>query len=383
MFEDADRISIQAPLEPHQILAERMVSLPPECIQAATESPLAVFEAFVGYFDANYPFFELYDVDWSERVNEARQRINADMGECELFDVLDWLIEPLQDGHVSLVATINGDVVVSAPGRARVLQGIRQGAEAARRDPSEAAREFRRSVWFDSISQDILQGDGHLIGNDRVQYGMVADQIGYLAFSALDGFGEEGNQLEDNLSELERMLDEIIRFFEQSNATTLIVDLSLNFGGSDFMAREVASRFLHTPTVAYTKYAADALNPLPTRVSIEPDATRFEGDIYLLTSQVTVSAAEVMTLTLRQAEHVYHYGEPTRGAFSDALSRSLPNGWQLSMSNEVYLDASGQHWEAVGVSPEIEMTVFSDLDPIESHRRAIHMIVQHAVELSE
>ena len=280
MSEDESELLLTAPLEPHPILTRRLTSLPPGCTQVVPQTPVAVFETFVQYYDANYPFFELHDVEWSQRVSAARQRVNADMSDRALFDVLDWLIAPLRDGHVSLVAEIDGDIVVSAPGRASVLKYIRQGAEATGRNPTEAAREFRHAVWFESISQDILDGQGQLIGNDRIQYGMVEDRIGYLAFASLDGFGDEESQPAEGLQAFDSMLDEIMGFFEASGAKGLMLDLSLNFGGSDYMARAVASRFLHNPTVAYTKYAADAEDPVSTRVSIEPNPTRFGGGCF-------------------------------------------------------------------------------------------------------
>jgi C-terminal processing protease CtpA/Prc len=61
----------------------------------------------------------------------------------------------------------------------------------------------------------------------------------------------------------------------------------------------------------------------------------------------------------------------TLGALSDAVSRTLPNGWQLNSSNEVYIDSEGQHWKGMGIPPDIEMLVLSNADPIASHQEAI------------
>jgi carboxyl-terminal processing protease len=71
-----------------------------------------------------------------------------------------------------------------------------------------------------------------------------------------------------------------------------------------------------------------------------------------------MSAAEGFTLTMRAFPTVTHAGETTRGALSDLLERPLPNGWTLTLSNEVVLDADGESWERRGIPPDLPMDVF-------------------------
>ncbi len=372
-------LTIRSSVEPHRISAHRRLSLPPRCATQTPVDAVAVFDAFVGFFDHSYPFFSLHNVDWPTHVAEARQRVHVTMSDHALFDELSGLIAPIRDGHVALIAEIDGTGHVSSPGRARILQNLRQNALAAGEDPVAATRAFREEFWYKSVQADILDDKGHIVGNDLIQYGMLTEEIGYLALAALDGFGPDEATPEENLRSTRTLLDEVMIYFAARGAHSIVLDLSLNFGGSDYIAREVASRFLHQTTFAYTKFAGDADTPILTRVSIAPSTgVRFEGDVALLTSNVTVSAAEVLTLALRTQHHVSHFGEATRGAFSDALSRSLPNGWQLNMSNEIYLDPEERHWEAVGIRPDVERPVFQVTNPIESHKQAIQLLLQDA-----
>ncbi|PFG52567.1 MULTISPECIES: hypothetical protein [unclassified Marinobacter] len=42
-------------------------------------------------------------------------------------------------------------------------------------------------------------------------------------------------------------------------------------------------------------------------------------------------------------------GEPTQGILSDTLERHLPNGWHLTLSNEIYRAYDGQLYEDVSI----------------------------------
>ena len=376
---DGQHLNILLPMEPHRIGTFRLHELLAVCMNQTAADPKEVFDAFVGYFDANYPFFPLYDFDWPRRVEAARQRVNARMGDRGLFDVLDWLIHPLRDGHVSLVAEIDGTRYISVPGRANILKQIWQTASDSGTDPAEALSAFRHAIWFNSIQSDILHGRGHITGNDRIQYGMLTDEVGYLSFAAVGGFGPADAAPSDQLDAAQALLDHIMSFFETQEPRSIVLDLSLNLGGDDYIAREIASRFIEQCVISYTKYAGDADKPIMTRVDVEPSkGDRFDGTVFLLTSQITVSAAEVLVLLLKEQPHVVHAGERTRGALSDALTRSLPNGWQLSMSNEVYLDADGQAWESIGIPPDLAVPVFLKADPIYSHKSAVLEILEES-----
>ncbi|MEM1431454.1 MAG: S41 family peptidase [Pseudomonadota bacterium] len=374
---DGQRVTMGFPLEPHRIGAIRLPALPAICGVDPSADPVSVFEATVGAFEANYPFFDLYDVDWPARVADARARLDPEMDERALFEHLTGLMRPIRDAHVALIAEIDGAWHSFSPNRAQVLQTLRSAALARGEDPKAAAAAFRQALWYDSIGQDILGGQGHMAGNGLIQYGMLTEGVGYLALARLGEFAPDGAGPWEDLAVTQSLMEEIFGFLAEREAEALILDLSLNAGGSDFIAREIARRFLHAPGLAYTKYAADARWPIETRVRIEPHpGARFAGRVFVLTSQATVSAAEVLTLALRTQPHVSHVGESTRGALSDAVSRRLPNGWQLHLSNEVYLDADGRHWEATGIPPEREIPVFLDADPVASHRRAIRHILR-------
>lgn len=42
-------------------------------------------------------------------------------------------------------------------------------------------------------------------------------------------------------------------------------------------------------------------------------------------------------------------GEPTGGILSDAIGRTLPNGWKFALSSEIYSDTEGRVYEGTGI----------------------------------
>ena len=80
-------------------------------------------------------------------------------------------------------------------------------------------------------------------------------------------------------------------------------------------------------------------------------------------------------MAMRALPNVTHVGQKTRGALSDELSKSLPNGWSLNLSNEIYLDSKGRRWEGKGIPPQIALEVFSPKDLTLGHVEAVRRIV--------
>ena len=148
-----------------------------------------------------------------------------------------------------------------------------------------------------------------------------------------------------------------VRLFR--NAKAVIVDVSLNDGGRDAIARRLAGFFASARTVGYSKRPGDAKKEQPYQaIPIDPSkAARYTGPIYLVAGPKTLSAAEVFVLAMRALANVTQIGETTDGSLSDELLKPLSNGWILSLSNEVYLDSNRVSWEGLGIPPEIAVRI--------------------------
>jgi hypothetical protein len=115
----------------------------------------------------------------------------------------------------------------------------------------------------------------------------------------------------------------------RSRARAVILDISNNDGGFDSVAQHIAGRFAERPALAYRKIAFGAKDGAAGLRGHTVTARTPLGPVFLLTSDITLSAGEVLALYMRALPNVRHVGETTRGAFSDTTNKPLPNGWTL------------------------------------------------------
>ena len=355
-----------------QILFDRIDRLPAPCEQKRAWDAPEVFDVFAATFAEHYAFFAERGVDWPARVQAGRAKVAPGMPEGALFDVLSKMLEGLGDAHVELSAEIGGEARTFEEPHSRTLALLSARARAEGRPVKEVERAWL-GAYRDGILQRILGGKGRQIANDRIFWGFAGPQLGYLNVVTMGGF-DEGSP-EKERAALESALDEALPAFQ--GASAVIVDVTNNRGGYDFVARAIASRFAAKKTLAYAKtaYRAEGVEPQAFYVEPSPKA-RFTGRVYLLTSDVTVSAGEVFTLSMRALPNVVHYGTPTRGAFSDVLVKPLPNGWTVNLSNEIYRDAKGQVFEAKGIPPTESFDFFPEQDLSNGHASAVRRLVE-------
>ncbi|MCF2870338.1 S41 family peptidase [Octadecabacter sp. G9-8] len=351
----------------------RVAALPDHCTHPPANTPTANLEAFLDIYASHYAFFDLYDVDWDEQSAAARAQVSDATTDADLFAVMVNAIAPLPDGHIGLKANINGTRQLFEPNPGALFARIQAQARTAGQNPQTAELDFRNHYRHVHIPQTILNGRGTTAGNGFVQYGFVSPKVGYINFLTMAAFatGDIGD-LAGDIDAVNDILDDAIEGFEQAGVTNVILDLSLNFGGYDDVALTIANRFAAEPVFAYSEYPADADDPITLRRIVVPSARQtYTGPLTLLTSDMTVSAGEILTLALRPLPQVTHVGEATRGAFSDVLEMTLPNGWIVELSNEIYTDHQGIIWEGRGITPDHSVAVFDGSDPLATHLGAI------------
>ncbi len=372
-FPDDDHLRLFNRVEPYEISFNRIDFLPKTCVENINSTPLTNFDAFTQFFKNHYAFFELYDVNWSEITTQARQALSEQSHEGELVEILIGLLSQLKDGHVSIAAVIDGDAgqFMANPGRTRTAIEEQLGHH------NNPMAVFGQQYLKHDIDQVILNGQSTDLLNERFKYGITDHHIGYLAIMAEGGYtGSNNASLIDEQQALQKGMSQIINHFNQHQVNAVIIDLSVNHGGYDFLSRQIAGYFTASPVQAYSKYAKDASQTVSQTLTIPAADIRYTGPVYVLTSDFTVSAGEILTLSLRALPNVTHVGEATRGAFSDVLTKYLPNGWEITLSNEVYLDHQGQLWEGKGISPTLPIQVFDPQNPLTGHLQAVQEVVR-------
>lgn len=339
----------------------------------AVRDPQPNFETLWQVFDEHYAFFGLHGVDWAQMYQRQCARVHAASSDDALARVFADMLLPLEDGHVSLSAGEHSvyrlgamplrNALQQAFGTPQVRISLRSTVDAIASRHAELLLEPYRATRTAPASAC----------NGILSWCRLKPGIGYLSVLRLFGFADTAAArgaddlphgrsavaqfLRDDLAALEPALDRI--FTELADCRALVLDLRINGGGFDRAGMAIANRFADRARLGFTKCARDgsghtALQRFELQPGIRPG---FAGDVYVLASPLCVSAGEIFTLCLRALPQVHVLGQHTAGMLSDNLNKPLPNGWELSLSNEIYTSSDGQVYEGCGIAPDAAMTV--------------------------
>ncbi|MEM8487433.1 MAG: S41 family peptidase [Bacteroidota bacterium] len=346
-------------------------AIPPQCFTTPDSSPTGVFNYFWNLMNEHYAFFDLYEVDWAERRTRYADSVHYDMSDAALFDVLSSMMAGLNDGHLTLTAEIDGDEVDFDGSRPRVLAPALLAAFAAQDAVEERSAFFNQ--WFNGslnrFQTRVLNSRGQgQAANGSMNWGSI-NNIGYISLFGMGDFAESEGDFANEIAAVHTAMDRALTDLKDTDG--LIFDIALNQGGLDEVSLAIAGHFTDQPIAAYTKEGFESAHP-PQTLHVQPGGTvKYLKPVSLFTSDLSVSAAEIFTLAMRALPNVTHRGDATWGALSDILSKTLPNGWELNLSNEIYTDKDGIVWEGKGIAPVDQYTVFDPENIFQSHHNAI------------
>ncbi|MBQ4862724.1 serine hydrolase [Pseudoalteromonas sp. MMG013] len=355
---------------------DKVTGLPTSCLTPIDTtndiSAVQTFDYFWHTFNDYYAFFELRNVNWQTQYETFRPRVTNTMSKEALFEVLAAMIAPLKDGHVSLSSDFSAFSVGKPSPLFDAIQGLANSALRHGEQPNEqAVTHYILSTYENTLTQYISPSSLNTFPTgDTLKtfiWGKTADNVGILTINNMANFHTHPQATStENMAALERHLDKIMLDLAETEA--LILDIRINTGGSDDLALTIAQRFATQDILAFNKQAINKTGlGSPYRSLVKQHNTPYNKPIYLLTSQITASAAEVFAMAMLQFPHVTQVGEETSGEFSDILSFNLPNGWEVGLSNEVYRNAQGENFEQVGLQPNIDVSAFSSFE-LESNR---------------
>jgi hypothetical protein len=283
------------------------------------DNPTGNFEALWQIIDEHYCFFDYkqqeYGLDWQEVYNKYKVRVNKEMTEVQLFEVLCDMLAELRDGHVNLSTSY--DV-----GRYWTWQ------------------EAYPKNFSDSLSR-IYMGTDYKIASG-LQYRVLDDNIGYIRYESCQDPIGEGN------------LDDVLSYFALCRG--IIIDIRNNSGGDLTNAEKLAARFVHEKTlVGYMQHKTgkghqDFSSMEPQY--LEPSSNlRWHKPVCVLTNRSVFSAANEFTSMMHALPNVKIVGDKTGGGSGMPMSSSLPNGWSVRYSACPMYDKDKQQTE-FGIEPD-------------------------------
>lgn len=344
----------------------RTKEFPKLCQQSKTNAnkPLYNFEVFAETYKNHYAFFELNKINWDSIYKTSKEKLNSNSTEVELYLVIQEMIDSLKDNHGSIEPT---DEVYELAEELNATEG-----------ETEQQKEYGdfeiAGLVADYYLKENLTKDSWLIN-----WGKMENNIGYIQIKAMflyadlslndslvkengfvstymDAFNKLSyeQQIAEEIAGISNFMNTIINDLKETKY--IIIDVRFNGGGQDAVGLEILRRFNKNRIQIASKKARNKNGyTTKTPIYLEPSEKSYEKPIYLLTSQQSASAADMMALSSMEITQLKRIGSHTNGAISDALQKTLPNGWSFSLSNEIYTDNNNKYYENIGIPVDFEL----------------------------
>ena len=348
----------------------RVLTAPIVCADEISDSkkndPEYNFEVLAETFKDHYAYFELRNVNWDTLYNKYRPRVTPSTSPPESYAIMEEMLDAFNDGHIYL----------SAPDSIEDAAGVFKSSTEEVQVGGDALAYSNHQV-ADAIADHYLKNKNSR-RNKMVQWGILDDAVGYIQLKQMMGVADYGladslsgrdywmayfeaaelgsteDRTKAELNGISSVMDEVMADFTDTKA--VIIDVRFNGGGKDEVGLEVMRRFNAKDQIVFTKKARKGsgyTKPIP--VELKSSTIPYTKPVYLLISPESASATEIMVLSSLLLEGVIRVGSNTEGVFSDVLDKTLPNGWEFGLSNEVYEDIGGNNYEGIGIPAEIEM----------------------------
>jgi carboxyl-terminal processing protease len=289
--------------------------------------PEAIFENLWSTFNEEYAVFEERGVDWQDMYVSFRPEVNASTTDDELFAILAQMLQPLDDGHVTL----------TAPGK-----------------PVFYANKIRRQKIDDLLfNLDVVRNEylepGYVQGVDEGEgegvpyiYGKIKNEnVGYIFF---DHVGENFFALEDFLNDF-------------ADVDGIIIDMRHNDGGDFTYCYSEIGRLVDEERFVFRSKTKNGKGPDDYTAwhdwSIYPSGPYVDKPIVVLIDRYTISAGERAVMALNTLPNVTMIGDTTNGAHATLVGRELANGWYYSLVTQKVELADGQSYEGIGIAPDV------------------------------
>ncbi|MCF6350450.1 MAG: S41 family peptidase [Flavobacteriaceae bacterium] len=325
------------------------------------------FEVFANTYKNHYAYFDLNKIDWDSLYINSKNKINSKSTEVDLFLALEDMIERLKDNHGSIEPTdevyelaenqIQSELVEEETEELKEYGDFEiAGIVADYYLKEDLTKEtwlmkwgkMENNVGYIQIKAMFLYADLHLNDSLVKENGFVSTYMD--TFNSLN----YEQQISEEVAGISKLMDTIMQDLKETRH--IIIDVRFNGGGQDVVALEVLKRFnINIKQIASKKARHNNGFTKKTPIYLEPAKNPYTKPVYLLTSQQSASATDMMALSSMELNNLKRIGSHTNGAISDALQKTLPNGWHFSLSNEIYTDNNDRYYENIGVPVDFEL----------------------------
>lgn len=329
------------------------------------------FEVFANTYKNHYAYFDLNNVDWDNLYINSKNKINSKSTELDLYLVIEDMLEKLKDNHGSIEPTDE------------IYELAENQIQSELEEETEELREYG-DFEIAGIVADYYLKEDFTKDTWLMKWGKMENNVGYIQIKAMflyadlnlnDSLVKENGfvstymdafdnldyekQIAEEVAGISKLMDTIMQDLKETSH--IIIDVRFNGGGQDVVALEILRRFnSDRKQIAIKKARHNNGYTIKTPIYLEPAKQPYTKPVYLLTSQQSASATDMMALSSMKLNNLKRIGSHTNGAISDALQKTLPNGWYFSVSNEIYTDNNDKFYENIGVPVHYELNYPND-----------------------
>ncbi|MEM9673200.1 MAG: S41 family peptidase [Bacteroidota bacterium] len=359
------------------------ISSLPDCIsfsELQQSSPTLLFNLFIETLKENYAFSKERNLDWSAISEEFRTRLSDETTQEELFQLMGEVVRLTKDHHTKIIAQDGRTLqFTGVPSAEIVMDDFNSQSEVE--DLNDYFNLFFKTN-YENISDSLLHGKGQKVANKKIEWGSLDDKIGYIHIHSFAGFAPSSISRKQQLDTINYYMKEIISDFIDKDA--IIVDVSFNFGGYDASGLTIASYFTDKPMLAYTSQVySRGVFQNESELYVNPsEKVNFTKPVYLLTTDISRSAAESFAMMMKALPNVKLVGMNTLGILSGMLGKSIGE-FYFTSSNQRLLSPDNEIYEVSGVKPDIELEVFTKENVFEGHKDAVREVMDIIERISK
>lgn len=215
--------------------------------------------------------------------------------------------------------------------------------------------EEKLDIEVETSQVNLTSAVGKIIENDN-------RKIGYLGISIF-----ANNTYSQVKQELEKL--------ESESIDSLIIDVRSNTGGHLTAVENILGLFLDSSHIIYRTQDNDKVD-----IVYSSGKTTKTYPIVILTNEISASASEILTATLKEEYGAKSVGKKTYGKGSAQELRTLPDGTQYKFTTKKWLTPKGNSIDGVGVNVDLDVEFDSNYynNPIDENdtqlQAAIKMI---------
>ena len=322
------------------------------------------FEVFANTYKEHYTYLNLNSVNWDNLYTSSKNKINAKTSEAELYLIMKEMLGVLNDNHGSIEPP---DKVIE------LAYKLKKETTANNQLKEYGDFEIAGLVAEHFLAENLTKN------SQFVKWGKMNNNVGYVQVNVMNLFADlnlpdslvkkngyvqtyfefydmlsPSKQVEFEVTGIRSIMDKVMNDLRATQF--IILDVRFNGGGTDEVGLEVLRRFNQIQRrVAWKKARHNNSYTKNAEIYLEASEQPYTKPVYILTSQQSASATDMMVLSSLELKQIKRIGSRTFGALSDALQKKLPNKWYFSLSNEVYTDNNNVCYESKGIPVDYEL----------------------------